>query len=178
MDEFGSCQNTTIGRWIEANANLPNFAEALKTLVSYACAEWFRREWGGVIAPGEALSRVILAPPQGCPLSSWLENPTRFGPEIADFCEKIKILPLPESLRCEIPEILDLRGVECPKNAARSRLVMSGYPSGKTLEIWLDDGSPIENVPGALVADGHKVLYREKKGDFWAIKVVKREQKE
>ena len=93
--------------------------------------------------------------------------------EIADFCEKAKTLPLPAALQGEIHSVLDLRGVKCPLNAARSRIVMSGYPAGKTLKIWLDDGSPIENVPGSLVADGHKVLSREKKSNYWEISVVK-----
>jgi TusA-related sulfurtransferase len=55
---------------------------------------------------------------------------------------------------------------------------MAGYPRGKELEIWLDEGSPIENVPGSLVADGNKVVFREKKGDYWVIKVVKPDNKE
>ena len=81
-------------------------------------------------------------------------------------------------LEGEVPALLDLRGVACPRNAVRSRLVMAGYPCGKVLEIWLDSGSPIENVPGSLVADGHKVLNREKKADYWVLKVVKPDNKE
>ena len=73
----------------------------------------------------------------------------------------------------DVPDVLDLRGVVCPGNAARSRLVMSGYPRGRVLKIDLDEGSPIENVPGALVADGCSILSREKKDGFWEISVVK-----
>ena len=51
------------------------------------------------------------------------------------------------------------------------------YPAGRTLKIWLDEGSPIENVPGSLIADGHKVLSREKKGNYWEISVVKSDSK-
>lgn len=178
MDRVESWQNTSIGRWILANQSAENFAEALKTLVSYACAEWFRRCSGVSLTPIEALSRVVLSPPQGSPLGNWLDAPSEHCAEIADFCEKIKVLPLPGAMQVQVPSFLDLRGVECPRNAARSRLVMAGYPADKPLEIWLDDGSPIENVPGALVADGHKVLFREKKGTFWVLKVVKPAQKE
>jgi TusA-related sulfurtransferase len=106
-------------------------------------------------------------------VGEWSENPEKYMDEIADFCENAKILPLPAALQGEIPSVLDLRGVKCPLNAARSRIVMSGYPAGRTLKILLDEGSPIENVPGSLVADGHKVLSREKKGNFWEISVVK-----
>ena len=76
-------------------------------------------------------------------------------------------------MRGAFPAILDLRGVKCPNNAMRSRLVMAGLPDGANLEIYLDEGAPIENVPGALVADGHIVKNRQKKGSFWAISVVK-----
>jgi TusA-related sulfurtransferase len=50
---------------------------------------------------------------------------------------------------------------------------MSGYPRGRVLKIDLDEGSPIENVPGALVADGCSIVSREKKDGFWEISVVK-----
>ena len=57
--------------------------------------------------------------------------------------------------------------------AVTPRLVMAGFPAGRPLEIYLDDGSPIENVPGSLVADGIKVLSRKKTGNYWVLSVVK-----
>ena len=160
-------------RWLDAQKELPGFEGALRRLLGFACVEWFRRSTGAVVSPEEALSRVVALNLPDYPVASWLDLPTRFTSQIADFCEKTKVLPLPEPLKGPIPEVLDLRGVKCPLNAARSRIVMSGYPAGRTLKILLDEGSPIENVPGSLVADGHKVLSREKKGDFWEISVVK-----
>lgn len=167
-----------IAKWIEANSGKETFGSALKDLVSYACAEWFRRCSGEVVPPGEALSRVLLAHAGDAPLEMWLEKPEIHAGEIAGFCESLASRPLPEPLSGTLPRLLDLRGVVCPRNAVRSRLVMAGYPRGKELEIWLDEGSPIENVPGSLVADGNKVVFREKKGDYWVIKVVKPDNKE
>ena len=115
-----------------------------------------------------ALSRLPEAP-----VNRWLESPEGYLSEIADFCVKSKSGPLPEALRGDVPSELDLRGVKCPLNAARSRLVMAGYPRGRELSILLDEGSPIENVPGALVADGCRIVSREKNADFWKISVVK-----
>lgn len=169
---------STVERWISANSDLSNFGDALKTLVSYACVEWFRRTTGEILDSSEALSRVLLARLPQFRIAEWLENPKDHCPEIADFCDKIKTLPLPDALKKEPSDKLDLRGVQCPMNAVRSRLVMSGYPAQKTLNIYLDDGSPIENVPGALVADGHQVLSREKKDGYWHLKVVKPLNKE
>ena len=167
-------EKSPLEKWIDAQKDNPDFAVALKKLVSYACAEWFRRGNAIPVAPEEALSRVVACDLPDFPLGKWLDSPARFAPEIAEFCEKTKVLPLPDTLKGDFPTVLDLRGVKCPNNAARSRLVMSGLPEGASLDIYLDEGSPIENVPGALVADGHIVKKRQKKEGFWVISVVKR----
>lgn len=161
-------------KWMDAQKGTPGFEIALRRLISYACSEWFRRDNAVPIPPDEALARVLAADLSEYPLGKWLDSPARFAPEIADFCEKTKNVPLPLSLKGAFPELLDLRGVVCPNNAMRSRLVMAGLPEKFELEIYLDDGTPIENVPGALVADGHIVKKRQKKDGFWSITVVKR----
>ena len=161
-------------KWMDAQKGNPGFEIALRKLISFACSEWFRRENLVAVPPEEALARVLATDLPEYPLGKWLDSPARFAPEIADFCEKTKVNPLPTALKGTFPERLDLRGVVCPNNAMRSRLVMSGLPDGAELEISLDDGSPIENVPGALVADGHIVKKRQKKDGFWSISVVKR----
>ena len=161
-------------KWMDAQKGTPGFEVALRRLISFACSEWFRRDNAVPVAPDEALARVLATDLPEYPLGKWLDSHARFAPEIADFCEKTKVDPLPAALKGTFPERLDLRGVVCPNNAMRSRLVMSGLPEGAELEIYLDDGSPIENVPGALVADGHIVKNRQKKDGFWSISVVKR----
>ena len=173
MDERNQKTESSIARWMDAQRGRPGFPEALKSLVSYACAEWFRTSSGVVLAPEEALSRVVLAGDPRYPVGAWLEHPEEHCPEIADFCERVKTEPLPLDQSVPVPEVLDLRGVVCPGNAVRSRLVMSGYPCGQVLKIALDEGSPVENVPGALVADGCHVVSREKKDGYWVISVVK-----
>ncbi|MCQ2098254.1 MAG: sulfurtransferase TusA family protein [Fibrobacter sp.] len=170
-----SNMDSPIRRWLSANQNSDGFELSLQRLLAFACADWILRGAGLSATPEEALSRVVAASLTQFPLGEWMESPREFLDEIADFCEKTKVLPLPDSLKSEIPKILDLRGVVCPRNAARSRLVMAGLPAGFRLTIYLDDGSPIENVPGSLVADGNVVENRQKKGNFWALTVVKGE---
>ena len=167
-------EKSPLEKWVDAQKGSPFFEDVLRKLVSFACAEWFRRENLVPISPEEALARVLAIRLPEFPIEKWLDSPARFALEIADFCEKTKILPLPKALLGTFPEQLDLRGVVCPNNAMRSRLVMAGLPEGAQLDIYLDDGSPIENVPGALVADGHIVKKRQKKEGFWLISVVKR----
>lgn len=173
MEERQQADARAVVRWMEANRGSAGFAEALSRLVSFACAEWLRRGLGVPVPPAEALSRVALARLPDVPVNRWIESPEEHQVEIAEFCAKSKSGPLPEALRGEIPSELDLRGVKCPLNAARSRLVMTGFPPGRELSILLDEGSPIENVPGALVADGCRIVSREKNADFWKISVVK-----
>ena len=177
MDKRETDTTTTLSRWMDAHRGEPGFEDALRRLVSYACVECFRRAVGVVLAPEEALARMVVARLPGCPLGEWLEDPQANCAAIAAFCDQAKSGPLPEGLSADFPDVLDLRGVVCPGNAVRSRLVMAGYPLGKTLEILLDEGSPVENVPGALVADGCHIVSREKKQNYWAISVVKPDNK-
>ncbi len=44
---------------------------------------------------------------------------------------------------------------------------------GETLEVILDDGEPIENVPGSVKLDGHIILNQEKIGDHWTVLIEK-----
>lgn len=37
--------------------------------------------------------------------------------------------------------------------------------SGQLLEIVLDDGEPIENVPRSVILEGHNVLKQERNGE-------------
>ncbi|MBR4915569.1 MAG: sulfurtransferase TusA family protein [Fibrobacter sp.] len=174
MPDKGNEQNgSSVAKWMLAHRGEPGFGDALKSLLSYACAEWFRASLGAQLPPEVALSRIVLADLPDYPVGAWLEHPEDHCDEIARFCEAVKTgLPL-TGVAAEIPDELDLRGVVCPGNAVRSRLVMSGYPRGRVLKISLDEGSPVENVPGALVADGCSIVSREKKDGFWEICVVK-----
>lgn len=57
--------------------------------------------------------------------------------------------------------IYDLRGVACPMNYVKTKLKLEMMDAGDQLEVWLDAGEPIKNVPMSLKNDGHKVLIQE-----------------
>ena len=164
---------TPLQSWIDANRGKKGFAESLVDLLGFACAEWLRRCRGRVL-PKEAAFYIFLSSRCGYDVGEWVTHPEDHAEEIADFCEKSKELPLPESVAVDYPDYLDLRGVVCPGNAVRARLALAGLREGFRLKTARDEGSPIENVPQALVADGHNVVFREKKANFWEITVVKR----
>ncbi len=57
--------------------------------------------------------------------------------------------------------VYDLRGVACPLNYVKTKLKLEMMDAGEQLEVWLDAGEPIKNVPVSLKNDGHKVLLQE-----------------
>jgi TusA-related sulfurtransferase len=52
---------------------------------------------------------------------------------------------------------LDLRGTPCPINFVRTKLRLEKMPPGSLLEVWLDGGEPIEQVPDSLTMAGYQV---------------------
>src|SRR3989441_2023416 len=54
--------------------------------------------------------------------------------------------------------VFDLRGVMCPLNYVKTKLKLEMMDAGERLEVWLDAGDPIKNVPMSLRNDGHKIL--------------------
>ena len=67
----------------------------------------------------------------------------------------------------------DLRGVVCPLNFVKTKIELSTLKSGEILEIMLDDGEPIENVPGSITNEGHKILEQRKNEDYWIVTIQK-----
>lgn len=50
---------------------------------------------------------------------------------------------------------------------------MENLNSGDILEIILNEGEPIKNVPRSLKEDGHQVLNIEKQGEVYKVVVKK-----
>ncbi|MDQ6955360.1 MAG: sulfurtransferase TusA family protein [Mariprofundaceae bacterium] len=69
---------------------------------------------------------------------------------------------------------LDLSGVACPMNFVKTKIKLSSMAIGSQLEVILDDGAPIENVPLSLEEQGQKVHIKEQLSDRqWRIVVEK-----
>lgn len=74
--------------------------------------------------------------------------------------------PAPAEVTTAVPAqagapVYDLRGVACPLNYVKTKLKLEMMDAGEQLEVWLDAGEPIKNVPMSLKNDGHKVLLQE-----------------
>jgi len=68
----------------------------------------------------------------------------------------------------------DLSGVACPMNFVKTKMELSKIKSGEVLEILLDDGAPIDNVPKSVAGEGHKVEATTKEGNSWRVRIVKK----
>jgi tRNA 2-thiouridine synthesizing protein A len=55
-------------------------------------------------------------------------------------------------------QIIDLRGVSCPTNFVKAKLALEDIENGTVVQMLLDDGEPVKNVPRSLKADGHKLI--------------------
>ncbi len=67
---------------------------------------------------------------------------------------------------------LDLTGVPCPQNAARTLLKLAMMDSGEVLEVIVDDGEPIEMVPESVELEDHEILSRDQMEDGrWVLQV-------
>lgn len=70
-------------------------------------------------------------------------------------------------------EVLDLTGVLCPVNSARALLKLAQMPGDSCLEIIVDDGEPVANVPVSLEDEGHQIMAKKKKDGQWILRVRK-----
>jgi TusA-related sulfurtransferase len=64
---------------------------------------------------------------------------------------------------------LDLRGTPCPINFVRTKLRLEQMAPGSLLEVWLDSGEPIEQVPDSLVMAGYTLELMEDRSEFFAL---------
>ncbi|MFQ5464343.1 MAG: sulfurtransferase TusA family protein [Thermodesulfobacteriota bacterium] len=68
---------------------------------------------------------------------------------------------------------LDLRGVMCPTNFVKAKLKLEMMEEGQVLELVLDSGEPIANVPKSIKEEGHRVVEVKREDDHFRLKVRK-----
>lgn len=66
---------------------------------------------------------------------------------------------------------LDLRGTPCPINFVRTKIQLERMKAGSLLEVLLDIGEPIEQVPDSLTMAGYEVEEIIDCTDYFAILV-------
>jgi TusA-related sulfurtransferase len=66
---------------------------------------------------------------------------------------------------------LDLRGTPCPINFVRTKIKLEQMTTGELLEVWLDAGEPIEQVPDSLKMAGYTIEQIFAHQDFFKLQV-------
>ncbi len=67
----------------------------------------------------------------------------------------------------------DLRGVRCPLNFVKAKLALEQVQVGQILEVLLDDGEPVKNVPASFADQGQEIIDIKQAGDHHVV-LVKR----
>lgn len=87
---------------------------------------------------------------------------------------KEKELKVVESKTDEANRFKDYSGVACPMNFVKTKVDLARMKSGEVLEIILDDGAPIDNVPKSIQSEGHTIASTTKEGHGWRVRIIKK----
>jgi TusA-related sulfurtransferase len=69
---------------------------------------------------------------------------------------------------------VDITTVVCPVTFVKAKVALEELDDGQILEVRLNDGEPIQNVPRSLKDEGHKVTKVTRNEDgTWRLTVVK-----
>jgi TusA-related sulfurtransferase len=68
---------------------------------------------------------------------------------------------------------IDLRGVCCPTNFVKAKLALEMIDKGTIVELLLDGGEPVKNVPHAIKDEGHKILSLRETDGFYTLTLEK-----
>lgn len=70
--------------------------------------------------------------------------------------------------------VKNCRGVGCPMNLVYAKVELSKLEAGQILEIILDDGPPVNNVPASTIKEGHEILAKRQLEDgAWSVLIKK-----
>jgi tRNA 2-thiouridine synthesizing protein A len=73
----------------------------------------------------------------------------------------------------DIKKRIDLHGVACPMNFVKTKLALEELDSGERLEVILDEGDAMLNVPRSLKDEGHRIVKVEPLGETFRVVVEK-----
>ena len=73
---------------------------------------------------------------------------------------------------------IDLTGVVCPMNFVKTKLRLELMEPGQVLQVTIDKGEPVQNVPHSVKNEGHKILHAEDLGGQVSLWIRKADGKE
>jgi tRNA 2-thiouridine synthesizing protein A len=72
-----------------------------------------------------------------------------------------------------VAKSINLHGVVCPMNFVKTKVALEGLRTGEILEVILDEGEAILNVPRSVKEEGHKILKVIPDGDVFRVFIEK-----
>lgn len=80
----------------------------------------------------------------------------------------------PMKTKVNVDAYKDCQGVGCPMNLVHAKVELAKLQSGQVLEIILDDGAPVNNVPESAAREGHTVLEKTRLDNgTWSVLIQK-----
>jgi TusA-related sulfurtransferase len=74
----------------------------------------------------------------------------------------------------KVDATVDITTVVCPVTFVKTKVALEEMDDGQVLEVRLNDGEPIQNVPRSLKDEGHKVVsVRQNEDGTYLLQVVK-----
>jgi TusA-related sulfurtransferase len=71
-------------------------------------------------------------------------------------------------------EVIDLKGVPCPRNTAKALMFLELREEGELSLVIVDDGEPVINFLESLeIETGYIIKNKIKKNDVWEIYILK-----
>ena len=62
-------------------------------------------------------------------------------------------------------EKVDITDVVCPVTFVKTKVALEELDDGQILQVHLNDGEPVQNVPRSVKDEGHRILKLEDNGD-------------
>ena len=60
---------------------------------------------------------------------------------------------------------VDITDVNCPVTFVKAKVALEELDEGQVLQVHLNNGEPVQNVPRSLKEEGHEILKLEDNGD-------------
>ncbi|MDI6757639.1 MAG: sulfurtransferase TusA family protein [Endomicrobiia bacterium] len=73
----------------------------------------------------------------------------------------------------DIKKKLDLRNVSCPMNFVKTKVALDSLQKDELLEVILDEGDAMLNVPRSVKEEGHQVVKVENMGTAFMVVIKK-----
>ena len=65
----------------------------------------------------------------------------------------------------QVDDKVDITDVNCPVTFVKTKVALEELDEGQILQVHLNDGEPVRNVPRSLKEEGHEILKLEDHGD-------------